>query len=122
MTPLILVLCCAGLLVLFALAIIVLPALQRRGNLTERIVQEGYAARGLILDLTPTGNYRSGQPELAIHMRIEKPTQLPFEATAVVTVYSIHRSRFQEGIHVPVRVLEDRKGRHVVVKGTVEYP
>lgn len=122
MTPLILVICCAGLLVLFALAIVVLPALQRRGSLTERIIQEGYAARGLILDVTPTGTYRSGQPEVALRLRIEKPTQLPFEATAIVTVYSIHRSRFQEGIYVSVRVLEDRKGRHIAVKGTAEYP
>ncbi len=120
-----LILSCIGLLVLFVVAMVVLPRLQRRENREhelERVVQEGYAANGYILDVIPTGQYHSGQPELRLRLRIESRTRLPVETTATVTVYSIHRSRFQEGIRVPVRVLETRKGLRVAVKGSVHYP
>ncbi len=120
-----LILSCIGLLVLFLFAIVVLPRIQQRENREydmERTVEEGYAAQGYILDVIPTGNYHSGQPELQLRLRIESRTRLPVETTATVIVYSIHRSRFQEGMRVPVRVLETRKGLRVAVKGSIHYP
>ncbi|WP_322907823.1 hypothetical protein [Paenibacillus campi] len=123
--PLALLMSCGGLFVLFVLAIVVLPKLQRRENRdyqVERILDEGYAAQGLILDVIPSGRYHSGQPELQLRLRIESRTRLPVEAIATVTVYSMNRGRFQEGIRVPVRVLETRTGLRIAVKGTVDYP
>ncbi|WP_458120171.1 hypothetical protein [Paenibacillus sp. Z6-24] len=122
MDPHTLIISCVLLLIVFVLAVVVLPALQKRENVIERIIQDGYTARGRILNIEPTGNYKMGQPELRLDLRIEKPTQLPFEAAVTVTVYTIYRSRFQEGSAVNVKVLENRKGRHIAVKGTMEYP
>lgn len=122
MDPMTLVISCILLLIVFILAGIVLPALQKRQNPVERIIQEGYTARGRILNVEPTGKYEMGQPELRLDLRIEKPTQLPFDTAVIVTVYTINRPRFQEGSMVNVKVLENRKGRHIAVKGTMDYP
>ncbi len=125
MTPGVLIMSISGLLALFILATIVLPRLQRRENRDHhigRIIEQGYRAHGYILDVIPTERYHSGQPELSLRMRIESRTRLPIETTAIVTVYSMYRSRFQEGMRVPVRVLETRNGIEVAVKGSVDYP
>ncbi|WIM40916.1 hypothetical protein PO903_08580 [Paenibacillus sp. PK4536] len=122
MEPFTLILSCIGLLIFFAVIAIVLPKMLNKKSIAEQTILEGYSARATIISTTPTGQYTSGQPEIILVLKIERPTALPFQATVKTTVYTMNLPKFQEGTRVHVKVFEDRKGKHVVVKGTLDYP
>ncbi|TKJ83395.1 hypothetical protein PaeCFBP13512_22850 [Paenibacillus sp. CFBP13512] len=122
MEPLTLILSCIGLLLFFAVIAIILPRVLNKKSITEQTILEGYSARATVISSTPTGQYSSGQPEIVLVLKIERPTSLPFQATVKTTVYTMNLPKFQEQAKVHVKVFEDRKGKHVVVKGTLDYP
>lgn len=113
---------CIGLLIFFAVIAIVLPKVLNKKSINEQTITEGYSARGSLISITPTGQYSSGQPEVICILKIERPTALPFQATVKTVIYTMNLAKFQEGSKVHVKVLEDRKGRHIVIKGTLDYP
>lgn len=122
MEPFTLILGCIGLLIFFAVIAIVLPRVLSRKSITEQTILEGYSARATIISMTPTGQYNSGQPEIILVVKIERPTSIPFQTTVKTTVYTMNLPKFQEGTKVHVKVFEDHKGKYIVVKGTLDYP